>query len=126
MRTYKRAHAHRPRATGMRTYSALATQRSRNTALAQHAHAHTHAHTARAGAAGTLLLAAKQLVLAYLGSIAASAHMTAAAGAFDALKAAMQARLKVIAAPLERLYVEERLGERLATLGEDLARDLIG
>ena len=42
-----------------------------------------------------------------------------ARGAKGELKEAMEARLEVIAAPLERLYVEERLGERLATLGED-------
>ena len=60
----------------------------------------------------------KELVKSYIGSVAAAAHMRTP-HAFDALKAAMQARLEVIAAPLERLYVEERLGERLAALGED-------
>jgi hypothetical protein len=62
--------------------------------------------------------AAKALFLGYLGSVAAAAHMAAAPRAFAELKKAMEARLEVIAAPLERLYEEERLGARLGALGE--------
>ena len=62
--------------------------------------------------------AVKTLFLGYLGSVAAAAHLAAAPRAFDELKAAMVARLEVIAAPLERLYKEERLGARLGALGE--------
>ena len=62
--------------------------------------------------------AVKALFLGYLGSVAAAAHMAAAPRAFAELKKAMEARLEVIAAPLERLYEEERLGARLAALGE--------
>ena len=62
--------------------------------------------------------AAKALFLGYLGSVAAVAHMAAAPRAFAELKKAMEARLEVIAAPLERLYEEERLGARLGALGE--------
>ena len=62
--------------------------------------------------------AVKALFLGYLGSVAAAAHMAAAPRAFAELKKAMEARLEVIAAPLERLYEEERLGARLGALGE--------
>ena len=62
--------------------------------------------------------AVKALFLGYLGSVAAAAHMAAAPRAFAELKEAMEARLEVIAAPLERLYEEERLGARLGALGE--------
>ena len=62
--------------------------------------------------------AVKTLFLGYLGSVAAAAHLAAAPRAFTELKAAMMARLDVIAAPLERLYKEERLGARLGALGE--------
>ena len=62
--------------------------------------------------------AVKTLFLGYLGSVAAAAHLAAAPRAFDELKEAMKARLEVIAAPLERLYKEERLGARLGALGE--------
>ena len=62
--------------------------------------------------------AAKTLFLGYLGSVAAAAHLAAAPRAFAELKAAMEARLEVIAAPLERLYKEERLGALLGALGE--------
>ena len=62
--------------------------------------------------------AVKTLFLGYLGSVAAAAHMAAAPRAFAELKKAMEARLEVIAAPLERLYEEERLGARLGALGE--------
>lgn len=62
--------------------------------------------------------AAKALFLGYLGSVAAAAHLAAAPRAFAELKKAMEARLEVIAAPLERLYEEERLGARLGALGE--------
>ena len=60
--------------------------------------------------------AAKALFLGYLGSVAAAAHMAAAPRAFAELKKAMEARLEVIAAPLERLYEEERLVARLESL----------
>ena len=62
--------------------------------------------------------AVKTLFLGYLGSVAAAAHLAAAPRAFDELKAAMVARLEVIASPLERLYEEERLGALLGALGE--------
>ena len=62
--------------------------------------------------------AVKTLFLGYLGSVAAAAHLAAAPRAFTELKEAMKARLEVIAAPLERLYKEERLGARLGALGE--------
>ena len=62
--------------------------------------------------------AVKALFLGYLGSVAAAAYMAAAPRAFAELKEAMEARLEVIAAPLERLYEEERLGARLGALGE--------
>jgi len=62
--------------------------------------------------------AVKALFLGYLGSVAAAAHMAAAPRAFAELKKAMEARLEVIAAPLERLYEEEGLGARLGALGE--------
>ena len=62
--------------------------------------------------------AAKALFLGYLGSVAAAAYMAAAPRAFAELKKAMEARLDVIAAPLERLYEEKRLGARLGALGE--------
>ena len=62
--------------------------------------------------------AVKALFLGYLGSVAAAAHMAAAPRAFAELKKAMEARLEVIAAPLERLYEEDRLGARLGALGE--------
>ena len=62
--------------------------------------------------------AVKALFLGYLGSVAAAAHMAAAPRAFAELKEAMEARLEVIAAPLERLYKEEGLGARLGALGE--------
>ena len=62
--------------------------------------------------------AVKTLFLGYLGSVAAAAHLAAAPRAFTELKEAMMARLEVIAAPLERLYKEERLGARLGELGE--------
>ena len=75
--------------------------------------------------------AVKALFLGYLGSVAAAAHMAAAPRAFAELKEAMAARLEVIAAPLERLYEEERLGERLGgmgagTLGATVALDDAG
>ena len=62
--------------------------------------------------------AVKTLFLGYLGSVAATAHMAAAPRAFAELKKAMEARLEVIAAPLERLYEEQGLGARLGALGE--------
>ena len=62
--------------------------------------------------------AVKTLFLGYLGSVAAAAHLAAAPRAFTELKEAMEARLEVIAAPLERLYKEEQLGARLGALGE--------
>ena len=62
--------------------------------------------------------AVKALFLGHLGSVAAAAHMATAPRAFAELKKAMEARLEVIAAPLERLYEEERLGARLGALGE--------
>ena len=62
--------------------------------------------------------AVKTLFLGYLGSVAAAAHLAAAPRAFGELKAVMDARLAVIAAPLERLYKEEGLGARLGALGE--------
>ena len=48
---------------------------------------------------------------------ALAAHMAKAPSAFMELKAAMAQRLEVIAAPLQRVYEEERLGERLGELG---------
>ena len=48
-----------------------------------------------------------------------SAHASSIVpSAFDELKDVMESRLKVIAAPLERLYVEERLAAMLGALGE--------
>ena len=44
--------------------------------------------------------------------------MSKAPDAFGELKAAMRRRLEMIAAPLEAIYTEQRLGERLGSLGE--------
>ena len=53
--------------------------------------------------------AVKSLFVGYLSSVASAAHLAAAPSAFDELKQVMESRLEVIAAPLERLYAEERL-----------------
>ena len=60
----------------------------------------------------------KELAAAYLGSLGAAAFFDRAPRAFGQLKAAMEKRLDVIAEPLERTYEEEKLGERLSSLGE--------
>ena len=60
----------------------------------------------------------KELAAAYLGSLGAAAFFDRAPRAFGQLKAAMEKRLAVIAEPLERTYEEEKLGERLSSLGE--------
>ena len=44
--------------------------------------------------------------------------MSKARDAFGGLKAAMRRRLELIAAPLEAIYTEQRLGERLGSLGK--------
>ena len=62
--------------------------------------------------------AVKSLFAGYLGSVASAAHLTDVPSAFDELKGVMESRLKVIAVPLEDLYAEERLAERLGALGE--------
>ena len=61
--------------------------------------------------------AAKKLVLAYLGSIAASAHMAKVADAFETLKAGCTRRLERIAAPLEAMCEKEELCRRLGGIG---------
>ena len=62
--------------------------------------------------------AAKKLVLAYLGSIAASAHMAKVADAFETLKAGCTRRLERIAAPLEAMCEKEELCRRLGGIGD--------
>ena len=62
--------------------------------------------------------AIKRLLAAYLGSIGCTAYLSRQPGAFAALKCVCEARLSAIAGPLERLYEEERLGDRLHRLGE--------
>ena len=61
--------------------------------------------------------AAKELVSAYIASVAVAAHMAAVPGAFVELKKAMEARLEVIAAPLEKLHADKALESRLGALG---------
>ena len=68
-------------------------------------------------APGLACKAAKALVLAYLGSIAASAHMAAVEGAFDALKKACVERLEHIAAPLEEVCTTQDLCALLGSVG---------
>ena len=62
--------------------------------------------------------AAKKLVLAYLGSIAASAHMAKVADAFETLKAGCTRRLERIAAPLEAMCEKEELCRSLGGIGD--------
>ena len=64
--------------------------------------------------------AAKKLVLAYIGSIAASSHMAAVGGAFDGLKTACTRRLERIAAPLDALCEREELCSRLGSIGASI------
>ena len=61
--------------------------------------------------------AVKSLFVGYLSSVASAAHLAAAPSAFDELKQVMESRLEVIAAPLERLYAEERLVRVRVRLG---------